>query len=51
MSDQQEVPCASCGGSGMISYPRPEVDEKGNPYIYQDYITCIVCGGNGRVLV
>lgn len=50
MSDQQEVPCTSCT-NGMISYPRPEVDEQGRPYIYQDFITCIVCGGNGKVLV
>jgi hypothetical protein len=49
MAEQQEYPCASCT-NGMISIPKMEMDAKGNPYIIQDLITCIVCGGNGKVL-
>lgn len=48
MIEEQEHPCTACS-NGMITIPKMEMDSKGNPVVIQEVITCIVCGGNGRV--
>lgn len=35
----------------MITIPKMEYDNKGEPIVIQDTITCIVCHGNGVVEV
>lgn len=44
------VPCTATGcQGGFVITPKVGLDNKGEPIMWQEMTTCIVCHGNGMV--